>query len=83
MASPAASSSDASDRGQMQIAEQVTTFRGVMGMFKWGSLWTAAILVLLTMWFCTPAGFLPGFIVAVIMLALGTFFLRSKPKPGH
>ena len=83
MASHAETSHSIAERGQMAIAEQSATFKSVMGMFKWGSLWTAATLVLLTMWFCTPAGFLPAAVVAAIMLALGGFFLRSKPSPGH
>jgi len=69
--------------GEMPIAEQSATFTGVMGMFKWGSLLTAASLAWLVLWFCTPAGFFPGLVVAVIMLAVGIFALRSKPGAGH
>ncbi len=65
--------------GQMNIAEQTSTFQSVIGMFKWGSLAVAASLVLLTLWFCTPAGFLPGFVVALVMVILGVIFLRAKP----
>jgi hypothetical protein len=64
--------------GEMPIQEQASTFHGVMGLFKWGSLFTAAALVLLVFWFCTPAGFVPGFIVALILLVLGGVFLREK-----
>ena len=49
MASHAETSHSIAERGQMAIAEQSATFKSVMGMFKWGSLWTAATLVLLTM----------------------------------
>lgn len=73
----------AHEHGQMDVAEHTATFKGVMNLFKWGSLWTAALLILLTMWFCTPAGFLPALVVTVIVLALGGFFLRSKPGAGH
>ena len=73
----------AHEHGQMDVAEHTATFKGVMGMFKWGSLWTAALLIFLTMWFCTPAGFFPAAAVTVIVLVLGGIFLRSKPNAGH
>jgi hypothetical protein len=81
----AAPDSHASDHvpGEMPIVEHTTTFLSVMGLFKWGSLALAAFLTLLIFWFCTPAGFLPGFIVAVIMVIAGIFFLREKPAAGH
>jgi len=70
--------------GEMPIAEQAKTFQSVMGLFKWGSLAAAAAMILLVMWFCTPAGFVPGLIVAVIVLALGIAFLRAKKgAPAH
>ena len=69
--------------GHMNISEQASTFHSVMGLFKWGSLAVAASLVLLTLWFCTPAGFLPGFVVALIMVILGVIFLREKPSAAH
>lgn len=79
----AATETTSHQHGQMEVVEHTQTFRSVMGMFKWGSLWTAATLVLLTMWFCTRAGFIPAAVVAVIMLALGGFFLRGKPAAAH
>lgn len=69
--------------GDMPIDEQKSTFTGVMGMFKWGSLIVAAGLTMLTIAFCTPAGILPGIVVAAIMLVLGVMFLRAKPGAGH
>lgn len=71
-------------RGDMDIAEQKATFHLVMGMTKWGSLYLAAILLMLVMWFCVPtAGFVSGLISAVVLVALGTFFLREKPDAAH
>jgi hypothetical protein len=43
----------------------------------------AASLVMLVLWFCTPAGFIPGVVVALIMVVLGGVFLRSKPGAHH
>lgn len=65
-------------RGEMDIAEQQATFQLVMFMTKWGSLYTAALLLLLTMWFCTGAGFMGGFVAAVAMVVIGTLVLREK-----
>lgn len=65
-------------RGEMDIAEQVSTFHLVMGITKWGSLVIGAFILLITLWFCTGAGFLGAAISAAVMLALGTAFLRSR-----
>jgi len=69
--------------GKMNISEQTATFRLVVGLFKWGSLAIAASLVLLTLWFCTGAGFFPGFVIALIMVVLGVIFLREKTSDAH
>ena len=66
-------------RGEMEISEQVKTYHFVMGMTKWGSLALAAALLWLVLWFCVPgAGFLAGFITAVVVTAIGIFVLREK-----
>lgn len=69
--------------GDMDIQEQVSTFKFFIGMTKWGSLAITALLVLLTVWFCTPAGFLAGLISAVVVTAIGVAVLREKPGAGH
>ena len=69
--------------GDQDIAEQQATFRLVMGLFKWGSLGIAVLLTMLVMWFCAKAGFFSGLITGLILLAVGIFFLRSKPTPDH
>ena len=70
-------------RGDMDISEQVATFNLFNGMTKWGSLSIAALMVLLVVWFCTPAGFLAGFISAAVLTVLGVLFLREKPDAAH
>lgn len=67
-------------RGHMDIHEQESTYQLVMGMTKWGSLAIASILLLLVVWFCTSAGFVPGFIAALVLAVLGVVFLRAKPE---
>jgi hypothetical protein len=71
-------------RGAMDIAEQTATFNLVMGLTKWGSLYAAALILLLVLWFCVPgAGFMSGLISAVVVVAIGTFLLRAKPAEAH
>jgi thiamine transporter ThiT len=66
-------------RGNMDIAEQTATFHLVMGMTKWGSLYLAAFLLFVVLWFCVPtAGFVTGLIAGVAMVVLGTLLLREK-----
>jgi thiamine transporter ThiT len=73
-----ASSSDY-HRGDQDPSAQVATYRTFLTLTKWFSLHLAALLVLLSIWFCTDAGFVPGLISAVVVVALGILFLRSKP----
>lgn len=71
-------------RGEMDIAEQTATFKLVMGLTKWGSLYLSAFLLLLVLWFAVPAaGFFTGLIAAVILAVVGTTLLRDKPSAGH
>ncbi|HEY8573102.1 aa3-type cytochrome c oxidase subunit IV [Phenylobacterium sp.] len=71
-------------RGEMDIHEQQSTFHLVMGITKWGSLAVAVSVLWLTMWFCTPAGFLGGFVAAVVLTVVGIILLREKKgAAGH
>jgi MFS superfamily sulfate permease-like transporter len=65
----------------MEIAEQKATFKNVVGLLKWGSVGVAATVALLVLWFCTPAGFVPGFAVAAIIVLAGFVLLRQKRTP--
>lgn len=67
------------ERGEMPVAEQASTFHRVMGLFKWGSLALATLLIFFVMWLCTPASFFPSAVVAVIVLVAGFVFLSRKP----
>jgi hypothetical protein len=69
-------------RGEMDISHHLSTFNLFTGMTKWGSLHLASLLVLLTLWFCTPAGFLGGLVAAVVVTALGVVLLRER-RPSH
>jgi thiamine transporter ThiT len=64
-------------RGEMDIHEQVATFRLIMNITKWGSLVIAAALLFLVLWFCTGAGFLAGLVSGIVVLVLGSLLLRG------
>lgn len=64
-------------RGDMDIHEQVATFRLIMNITKWGSLLIAAFLVTAVLAFCTSAGALAALISGAVVLGLGITFLRS------
>jgi hypothetical protein len=70
-------------RGEMDIQEQESTFHAFNLMTKWGSLAIAVSLLLVTLWFCTKAGFLGGLITSLVVLAVGILVLREKKKPAH
>lgn len=67
-------------RGEMIIEEHEKTYEGFLKMTKWGSLYLAALLVLLVLWFCTPAGFLGAVVSAVVLVVIGTLVLGEKHK---
>ena len=76
--------SDASyHRGDMDIHEQAATYTAVYAMIKGCSLALAASLTWAVMWFCTPAGWFAGMMVALIITVLGIVALRSKPGSAH
>ena len=70
-------------RGDMDIHEQASTYRAVNSMIKWCSLALASGLIFPILWFCTPAGPVAGFVVALIIAILGVVFLRDKPAAAH
>ena len=70
-------------RGEMDIHEQSATFEAFGKMTKWGSLAIASLLLTITLWFCTSAGFIGGVIPGIVLAALGVVFLREKPASAH
>lgn len=69
-------------RGDMDISEQVSTFKLVMGLTKWGSLLTAVTILFFTLLFATKTGFLGSLVAAVVVLAIGIAVLRDRGQ-GH
>jgi hypothetical protein len=65
--------------GDQDIAQNKETYAAFIAAAMWSSLWLAAGLVALVVWFCTNQGFLPGAISAVVILGLGYTLLRKRP----
>jgi len=70
-------------RGEMDISEQKATYDLFMALTKWGSLFTAVSLLILTVWFATDFGWMPAFGSGIVLLVAGWFFLRNKPGADH
>jgi hypothetical protein len=67
-------------RGDMIIEEHEKTYAGFLRLTKWGSFYLAATILFLTLWFCTPAGFIGGLFTGVVVLVIGTLVLSEKHK---
>jgi len=78
-------SEQASDyhHGDMNISEHLSSYRLFGALSKWGSLVVGDAVLMLSLWFCTDAGFVGGLIPGVIVAAAGVFFLRAKPVSAH
>jgi thiamine transporter ThiT len=70
-------------RGEMDIHEQSATYVAFGKMAKWGSLAVSVLLLTITLWFCTSAGFIGGVIPGIVLAVLGVVFLREKPASAH
>ena len=70
-------------RGEMDIAEQRSTFHLVMGLTKWGSLISAVVVLFLTLLLATDAGFLGAAFVSIVVTAIGVLLLRERAGGGH
>jgi hypothetical protein len=80
--------SDAHDHGEyhhgdQNPATQIADFRLFTAFTKWASLHAAVLILFLTLWFCTSAGFLGALVSAIIVLAIGIAVFRSKPQQVH
>ena len=72
-----ADSHDAYVRGSQEISEQSSTFHAFIKMSKWGSLWIAALLMFLVLWFQPGGSFFGGLIGGGVLAVAGFFFLKS------
>ena len=74
---------DAYQRGSMTIEEQASTWKLVQGLFSWGSLSIASMLLFLVLWFRPGGSFFMGLICGVVVFAAGFVFLKSGSKSAH
>jgi len=71
---------DAYVRGSQHIEEEAGTFALFMNLAKWGSLFIAALLAFLVLWFQPGGSFFGGLITAVVLLVVGGWYLKSGKK---
>jgi hypothetical protein len=69
------------EHGQMDTRQQELTFHSFIMLTKWGSLYLAALLLFLVLWFATDAGFLGGLIATIVVIVAGTLVLREHGGP--
>jgi hypothetical protein len=79
----AESHSDEYVHGTMNAATQVADFRAFASLTKWASLVIASMVLFLTLWFCTNAGFLSALVAAIVVLAIGISVLHNRRRPVH
>ncbi len=73
--------SDDYKHGEMDIHQNVSTYNLFMALTKWGSLYTAAFILFITVAFAVKgAGLIPAFISTAVMLVAGFFLLKSPNK---
>ena len=69
--------------GGQDIHEQLYTYNLFGKLTKWGSLALAVSILVLTLWFCTDAGFLGGLIPGLVVLAVGIAVMRERRPAAH
>ena len=69
--------------GEQDATENIESYRLFRALAKWGSLSLAVVTLVLTLWFCTGAGFMGGLIPGIIVTALGVWFLRPRHLNEH
>lgn len=67
-------------RGDMDIREQRSTYDFFMGLTKWGSLVVGVLVLFLTLWFCTGAGFGGALVISLVVAAVGGWVLRKRDR---
>jgi len=61
---------------EMDYAEHEKTYSLFLGLAKYGTLITAAVLIAMAFGFFTPAGFISSTILFIILCAVGGYLLR-------
>jgi hypothetical protein len=69
-------SGSASDPAHEYINTHADSYHRFMLGLKWTVVHLASLMVLLTVWFATPAGFLSGLVAGAVVYAGGIFAMR-------
>ena len=67
-------------RGQMEVADQRSTYMLFNSLVHWCSTFIAALVAFLVLWLCAHIAFLGALVVAVVIVAVGVFMNRNT---GH
>lgn len=70
-------------RGEMDTAEQASTFHSFIVMSKWGSLAIVSVLTFFILWLCAHASFIASAVVGVLLVVVGYLALREGKTPSH
>lgn len=70
-------------RGEMDVAEQASTFHGFIVLSKWGSLAIVTVLLFFILWICAHATVLMSVLASVVTAVAGVFLLKEKKSAGH
>ena len=65
--------------GEMPIEEQTSTYHVFDGLVRWGSLAVAAIVLFLSITFCTSLGLVTAAIATLVLVGAGVLALKGKP----
>jgi hypothetical protein len=66
--------------GEMDYPEHEKTYRLFVGLAKYGTLHTIAILIAMAFSFFTSAGFFSGLVLFVVISLVGIYLLRRSPE---
>jgi hypothetical protein len=59
-----------------QVDEHAMTYHRFMLAVKWCGIHAAALIAFLVLWFATPAGFVGGLTVGLVIFAAGVYAMR-------
>ncbi|SFK46171.1 hypothetical protein [Caulobacter sp. UNC279MFTsu5.1] len=74
---------DFNDAGRPELLAHEQTYHGFSILLRWCMLGLATAISTLTLWFATPAGFLGGLVIGIVVFAVGYAILvrREEKQP--
>ena len=72
---------DFNDSGKPELLAHEQTYHGFSILLRWCMLGLATGISTLTLWFATPAGFLGGLVIGIVVFAVGyAVLVRHEEK---